>query len=889
MGRSRRAATLVTSFEQRGSPVSLPAGGRRRMLDQFGGDEQLVIIRSDRFSAVSTLLREWLTTAANLDSAVAHVIGPDPDTTEYDYWSCLDEMLRDHLTRPGGAPDDSAVAFASLISALSVQTKPCVLVLDDLYLVDDAVARVQDLLRGAPPSGLRIIATTRSDGDWPGRGLLAGGQTTIEPEALRFSPEDIGALLRSSGLDYDVRAAEIIHQLTDGLPALVHAACATVPAAEVRRPQYLDAHVVRAIDVLVDRMIRDDPELTAHRRTLLLSSASDPLTPETAGLLVGGADSPVAFHSVLDRSGLRRASGPPDAPEWRYPEVIRRSLLRLAAEEFSEDLRDYRSELIDSWLRADRAGNALRVAEASEDWPLVVDLIRQNFDTLYTRDYPTTMADQVLARVPEQLVVDDPVLSRTREVHLKFATPRDALGDATGERIAVAHESAGAGDVNAGVSTEPELATRIDLVFQTIELRVKGRFDEAAIASAPAIGWPVPGSDGLSTEDRDSWGFANVHIGLSLMMVGRFGEAVTALRRAHHVSAEPFIRRDAAGKLALANIFLDDRDEAERWLAEERRYPSLPAATEILIRPAGDVAAALLALDRVDPRAAMDILYDLGVPADREELWGFILYAWGQLALVSGAAAKGLRAIDKAMLRFAAMRDHGAVVGPLLDAVGADLHLMRGRADRAADLMAGASHPLTAPVRARVLLAADNHDAALSFARAALSDQRTTMRGSVELELVAAAASLLAGDRPEAERFLNSAVSTSQLTGVYRPFWSLPDQMGQQLAALRADFPVDARTNSSGFATSVPGPIGADVSALSTQRPSRAPSPVEQLTKRELAVLRDLATGCTIRQIAERHFVSVNTIESQVRSVYRKLSARSREEALVVARRLSLL
>ncbi|WP_067196684.1 helix-turn-helix transcriptional regulator [Microbacterium sp. XT11] len=55
------------------------------------------------------------------------------------------------------------------------------------------------------------------------------------------------------------------------------------------------------------------------------------------------------------------------------------------------------------------------------------------------------------------------------------------------------------------------------------------------------------------------------------------------------------------------------------------------------------------------------------------------------------------------------------------------------------------------------------------------------------------------------------------------------------------------------------------------------------LTPRELAVLRALARSGSVNDIAAELYVSANTVKSQLRSVYRKLGARNRDEALAAA------
>jgi LuxR family maltose regulon positive regulatory protein len=62
----------------------------------------------------------------------------------------------------------------------------------------------------------------------------------------------------------------------------------------------------------------------------------------------------------------------------------------------------------------------------------------------------------------------------------------------------------------------------------------------------------------------------------------------------------------------------------------------------------------------------------------------------------------------------------------------------------------------------------------------------------------------------------------------------------------------------------------------------------EQLTARELEVLRLLASRLTLREIAGVLFVSQNTLKFHLRTVYRKLDVHGRAEALEMAKTLGL-
>jgi ATP/maltotriose-dependent transcriptional regulator MalT len=75
-----------------------------------------------------------------------------------------------------------------------------------------------------------------------------------------------------------------------------------------------------------------------------------------------------------------------------------------------------------------------------------------------------------------------------------------------------------------------------------------------------------------------------------------------------------------------------------------------------------------------------------------------------------------------------------------------------------------------------------------------------------------------------------------------------------------------------------------------TLRAVRKPrAETEPLTERELAVLRLLPATMTRREIAGHLYVSVNTVKTQTSSIYRKLGARSRDDAIRRARTLGLI
>jgi|tagenome__1003787_1003787.scaffolds.fasta_scaffold20781207_2 DNA-binding NarL/FixJ family response regulator len=70
--------------------------------------------------------------------------------------------------------------------------------------------------------------------------------------------------------------------------------------------------------------------------------------------------------------------------------------------------------------------------------------------------------------------------------------------------------------------------------------------------------------------------------------------------------------------------------------------------------------------------------------------------------------------------------------------------------------------------------------------------------------------------------------------------------------------------------------------------PTPTPAP-NTLSDREWNVLNLIAGGATNREIAERLFLSTHTVKDHTRTLYRKLRARNRPEAILRAQRMGLL
>ena len=874
---------------------------RRTLLESLSESDSLIVLHAGCFDDPRGLVDTWLKTglgptpgAADSDSGsnttadattVARVPDPQPGITAPEYWSQLHQSLHDR--HPGHACGTDEEPFDALYNCLATLPgqAPVLLILDDLHLVPQASSRVEELLANPPSAGLRIIVTTHVDEGWSGRLTRAPGRRYVPPSAFQVESTDIADLLRSMRIEHDIRTPDLIRNFTGGLCTLTRTVCETLPVGEFAEPRHLATYIPPMIDTEVERVISSDPDLAARRVTVLLSGAVQPLTRETIALAAGvageeqdqddddntastsrsGSSDPVSLLEFLEPAGLAQATEDPTGRQWTYPDLVRDSLVRMAERDNPDELAEYRNRLIEFWLSTDRPSEALKTAVAASAWNQAVDILSAHITTLFARDFATAAHDNLLLEIPEEVLADHPGLTKLRAVQSRLEKARLNTGASPG-RLAAPDPS-----------TPLSGASLHEYALGMAGRRADGHYAEAADAADHITAAIESGPAPVTDKDRDVAAFLSIHLGNSFLLAGRFADALTAFHRSFKHAVEPFIQRDAAGKLALTYALVGRNGEATEWLAEERRHPALPTSAEMLVRPAGDVAAALLASDRLDLESAHHVLTDLGSPEDREEFWGFILYARARTALLSDNPGHALRSLESEALRFSRQPDGGGVTEPMLEAAHADLFLACDRVDAAAELWSGSAFthsPLTAASRARTLLLSNRPVEAMEVVAAALSDLRTITRSALELEVVGAAAALAMGDVDRARRLLRNSLEVYRASGSLGSFVGLPAKVVRRLATLAPELPAPLVDSRPEFGTLT-------FAAVTSANGTTAAAPA--LTEREFAVLRDLATNATIREIAEQSYLSPNTVKTQIKSLYRKLGVNSRAAAVTTA------
>jgi LuxR family maltose regulon positive regulatory protein len=373
--------------------------------------------------------------------------------------------------------------------------------------------------------------------------------------------------------------------------------------------------------------------------------------------------------------------------------------------------------------------------------------------------------------------------------------------------------------------------------------------------------------------------------GLVLTHLGAFTPARDELRTAEALSERHLVRTDrleCRGALAYVAYSLGEMEEARELVGRARQLLSgegvEPGLARSAFRAPAEIAATFLAVDatrRDDARALLDDLRPACAGTDWELLGR---YAEATVAAIHGHRLEALDELRGLHNLGSAWQEHGPV--PIMrDTLRASLLTHLGQTAAAWDLVRTISpteHHSTCPatIAGRLRVLADDHQGALTEVAdcLALGDAHSG-RTLVDMLLVVAAAHGGLGDRIRSDHAYDRAARYATSTGVLRPFAVFPAAASSALLdrALDRDQPADVRRMLEG---------------MRADRGAPAPVRVDPLTERERAIVACLADGLTVAQIAGRLFISPNTVKSHVRSVYRKLDASSRAEAVDRARAL---
>jgi LuxR family maltose regulon positive regulatory protein len=198
------------------------------------------------------------------------------------------------------------------------------------------------------------------------------------------------------------------------------------------------------------------------------------------------------------------------------------------------------------------------------------------------------------------------------------------------------------------------------------------------------------------------------------------------------------------------------------------------------------------------------------------------------------------------------------------------------------------------------LMDEDWEEAAALVTRARSQVDRHGLAGSATVALVFAASALVRGHRgriEDAQSDLEAAMRLQATMTDFAPWYEVELRILIARAAVRLSDANEARAAlvaASRRVRRIPEAVVLegwlqDAWARLDAFTGPASAPASVLTPAELRILQFLPTHFSFREIAERTYVSANTVKSQANAVYRKLNVSCRSEAVGRAREIGLL
>ncbi|GHJ52276.1 hypothetical protein Nm8I071_15830 [Nonomuraea sp. TT08I-71] len=901
------------------SPAALPEPVlvRPRLLDRLdrGVAGPVTLVLAPAGWGKTTLLAGWAR-AVRGEPPPAWVTVEAGDTGER-LWAYLAAALRAAADGvPGEGPQPPAPdgpprpdQLELLAAALAARERPVLLVLDDLHRVTDpaALAGLEFLLRHTE-GRLRVVAGARTDPPLAlHRWRLAGELTEIGPAELAFTPDEVADLLVAHGVPLPAAAVPRLAERTGGWPAGLRFAALALRA---------QADPARA----VDRFTGDQPDVAGYLRDEVLapldpaardvlrrSAVAAAVCADLADAVTGRTDAGQVLADLAREGGFVQRDG--SSPPWYrcqplLADLLRDELDRLPADELGELHRRAAG-----WYAGhDRPAEALRHALAGGEWDTATELLIARWPELapYERDRPAVPAPP---EPPAEAVRRDP------ELALAGAAERAYAGDAEGAagqlRRAVEH----ARDLPA---PRRDRFRRLAVAIELTLARLAGDHDEVRRAAGRLLATgapdgPVDDPRAGAAEDADVRAVAGTALGLVALAEGelpeaaaRFAEALAAARRA----GRPRTELVCASRSALLDAAHGALRAAERHAREALALPSCQGWSSRLDCGYAYLALALVAWDRDEPAEAAAHLTLAGPATAEPGAAALAALCRAGLLAAGGEPAAALRALVAAR-----ETAPGAELGARLTADEAQLRAAVGDVESArallADAGAGATDAATAadPSRATGAGPAGPEpggggraalDVALARVRLRSGDPREAGRAlpdwtgpdaaawplSVRLSAGLLDAVLTAGgDGRRAGRILEQVLDLAEPEGCRRVFTRAEPGVRDLLAAH-----LDSGT--AHWPTVSDLVRGAD-ERRADEPPERPAGPErtldEPLTERELTILRYLQSILSNVEIASELSLSVNTVKTHVRNIYRKLDATRRREAVRRARELRLI
>ena len=878
---------FTAALTLRTSRAALPPGFVQRqrldaMLDR-GVDKTLTVVTGGPGYGKTLAVSAWIN-HNRLPGPVAWLTAAQ----SYDVrglWTDVLNALKSAGALPGSSPlgeitpgpTFGSAELARIVAALTQLPDPVVLVLDDVHeLTDDAVVdSISRLIEYRIPQ-LRLVLVGRTTPPLHlSRLRLADDIVEIGSDDLTYTAAETRRVCAVGGFTLTAHEAEQLFTRTQGWPAGVRLALMGIE--ESSAPAVDHANNRRVAEYLLEEILeRLEPR---DRLFLLATSVIEQMSPDLARALSGRADSAQMLDMLVSRNALTvRLS---DRPTWfRYHPLLRDLLRERLSAENPDSVPHLYLRAAQWYVSNDEPIVALRFFALARSWQATVKMLGEVALPLILTPQATALVAALAA------VYDDPAWRTSAETLIvamvcdyqrhDFESMRRTADDA--ERIFASQGIpqplatrvivALARIVYSRVSTPSTLVTTSEVLLGMVKDASQREIPAATAYTLIALN---NHASGLVWEDR----FAEAQIELDAVCVqgAHAGMTLTEL------SAESYS--------ALVDTLYGNLDQATsraQWALDTADRKGWVREMQLL---ASHAALAWVHLYRFELDAAQARI-DVGLEASAQ---GSDVGC--RLILHFAAVAVAIAKLDAETIGLTLNR-----LDVLERTVGNLPRLLAGwsQAIRAEACMA-LGKPYEAPhggdaTAGLTGFATGLHQIVKVKAQLAMNDPAATLKALDfpglfgEYRSLAAEAAILEAiargqlrqDALAADDF-ERAVVLAEPIGLRRPYVGGNGQIASHLSRFRhlhddqSAFAIElASLRSDGLTAAVP-----------------RPPVVQPLTDREMAVLKYLPTMLKSSEIAADLFVSVNTVKTHQRSIYRKLGVATRREAVETARSWAML
>jgi LuxR family maltose regulon positive regulatory protein len=897
-GDPRPIPTVATKLRVPPAPRHLVL--RKRLLDALDSaiNERLMLLSAPAGAGKTVLLASWIHTRRLPGPACWLALDSDHNDPSRLLGDLLGALRSTGLIEPGGTLDRLTPPrgarterfLALLVNGLAELPSPIVLVLDEIHELTSppATTAIDFLVRHAPEQ-LRLVLAGRADPPLPIEKLRIGEDLAeLRIADLAFDRAETAELCRELQLHLGPADIDALWARTEGWAAALR--LAAISLHDHPEPTRFLAELTGTDRSVADYLVSEVlTRLPPERRELMLrTSIVGAVTPALADALAGrGGGADVEHCGATALAALEHSGAPVLLTDldgercYRYHPLFRELLRAHLRHAHPDELPLLHRRAAHWYAQRGETMPAIRHALAGEEWGLAGSLIAENWLELFLEGATVAMRG-AMAQLPPHIIGADPRLAAA----CAGSRLQDGdLHDAEHHLHLARHARARVGESGSRARAQLD-ATLTAVALHHARLRVN-------LGDAERLARRLTGI--ARTREHHCWNslrsFALANLGATRLWAGDPLDAATALQEGLALATEDGhhqIVLDCLAQLAIVHLSRGELRHAEELstravaLAEQRGWEDGPAAA------CAHLAAAAAAFHQGELERAEGLLAQSAAAADTAE--APLRHATALLqARVLGAA--GPRSAARGVLKLHAIRAAVAAGEPLPRFLGTALDAAEPR------LLDAAGEPEQARgALAHVLaLLPDSPELLLLDAAFALHDGEPERAATalapllhpnspihpptlIEAWLTQAQIDRAGGNAPAAARALDRALDLAEHEP-YRDAFLLGGTPVHELLELQA------RTG-----TAHPALLEVLLDGAGRDASSKSGAgPAEPLTEREQRILRYLPTMLSNAEIGAEMFVSLNTVKTHLRSIYRKLEASGRADAVERARHLGLL